>query len=347
MLTKSELCKIKGLIEESNSIVVIPHVNPDGDGIGASTALCKLFVAMGKNSIVAIPNSPPAHLNWLAEGITVLSYDKEDESKLLEESILSADLLVVTDFNEVSRAGKLRPLIEAFNKNTIAIDHHPASDTQWTESLIESGECATCVVVYNLLVNIGLGDKLGVSVAESLYAGLLTDTGKFSHGINNSMPYKVAGALIECGVDHQRVIENLFHQEKLSSLKLRGFCLSEKLVVLENISVAYICLTHEELSRFEFEPGDLEGIVNYPLSIKGVEMSALFTEQQEGHTKISLRSKGDFAVNELASMLYGGGGHKNAAGAKQYQTPEKVLSRLLRELPNYEVQIGVERQNLK
>ncbi|MFV0346940.1 MAG: DHH family phosphoesterase [Bacteroidales bacterium] len=340
MQDKSKFDTIKTLFEEAKNIVVIPHVNPDGDGIGASTALCKLFVAMGKNSIVAIPNTPPAYLNWLAEGIQALSYDKEEDAKLIEENISRADLLVITDFNEMSRVGKLRPLVEAYEGNTLAIDHHPVSETQWTASLIESGECATCAVVYNLLVKIGLHDKLGASVAESLYAGLLTDTGNFSHGINTSMPYKVAGGLIECGVEHQKVVENLFHQEKLSSLRLRGFCLSEKLVVLEELNTAYICLSYEELSKFEFEPGDLEGIVNYPLSIKGIKVSALFTEQQEGQTKISLRSKGDFAVNELAAKLYNGGGHKNAAGAKQYHTPEKVLNRLLRELPNYKVELA-------
>ncbi|MFV0505201.1 MAG: DHH family phosphoesterase [Bacteroidales bacterium] len=335
MQRNQNITKIKTLIEDAENIVVVPHVNPDGDGIGASTALCKLFVAIGKNSLVAIPNTPPAYLIWLAEGIQALCYDKEEDANSIEESISKADLLVVTDFNDVTRAGKLRSLIEAYEGKTIAIDHHPISDTQWTESLIEPGECATCAVIYKLLINIGLSGYLSTNIAESLYAGLLTDTGNFSHGINSSMPYKVAGSLIEKGINHQKVIENLFHQEKLSSLRLRGFCLNEKLVIIEELRTAYICLTYEELSKFEFEPGDLEGIVNYPLAVRGIKMSALFTEQQEGQTKISLRSKGDFAVNGIASKLYNGGGHKNAAGAKQYHPPEKVLTRFLKEIPNY------------
>ena len=124
-------------------------------------------------------------------------------------------------------------------------------------------------------------------------------------------------------MDHTEVYRREYDSNTLDRLKLQGFALSERLVLLKDQASAYISLTSKDLKKFNFKKGDTEGLVNYALSIEGVNLAAFFSEK-DGAIKISLRSRGDFDVNKLSRKHFNGGGHKNAAGGRCEMSMKEV-----------------------
>ncbi len=165
----------------------------------------------------------------------------------------------------------------------------------------------------------GNADRLSLEAAQCLYAGIITDTGSFSYGCNNPRTYRIVASLIEKGVDGAYLHRLIYSTYTVDRMRLLGYCLGEKLQVFEDARAAYITLSLEELQQFNYQEGDTEGVVNYALSIKNIDLAALFTEKED-HVKASFRSIGDVDVNQLARKHYAGGGHKNAAGGKSFQS---------------------------
>jgi phosphoesterase RecJ-like protein len=121
-------------------------------------------------------------------------------------------------------------------------------------------------------------------------------------------------------------------------MRLMGYCLNEKMKILPELHTAYISLTKDELARYRFNPGDSEGFVNLPFSIQGIKLTALFIERDD-HIKISLRSKGNIAINHVAQEYFSGGGHRNAAGGESKLTLEETIEKFISLLPNYEKEL--------
>jgi len=153
--------------------------------------------------------------------------------------------------------------------------------------------------------------------AEAIYVGIMTDTGSFSFACNYAGTYSKIAELVKAGINPGQVHQLVYDTYSESRLRLLGYCLSEKLTVLTAFDTAYIALSKEELGRFNYQIGDTEGVVNYALSIKGVKVAVLLTERSK-KIRLSFRSKGDFAVNDIAREHFAGGGHKNAAGGDSF-----------------------------
>jgi len=177
-------------------------------------------------------------------------------------------------------------------------------------------------------------------MATSLYAGLSTDTGTFRHNIHENT-HQTAGALFKAGADHAAVIQNIFDSNSVDRMRLMGFCLFEKLTIVPESEAAYIALSKEEMTAFHHRKGDTEGFVNQALSIDEVKMAVLFTEQSDALTKLSFRSKGDFAINDFANKYFSGGGHKNAAGGIYEGNMAKAVEYFLEKLPEVKAMNGL------
>lgn len=170
----------------------------------------------------------------------------------------------------------------------------------------------------------------------------MTDTGSFRFPSTTSATHTIIGQLIEKGANNSEIHNNIYDTNSYARLQLLGRALSN-LKVIPEYRTAYITLTQEELNSFDFKKGDTEGFVNYGLSLKGIIFAAIFIEShQDEIIKISLRSKGDFSVNELSRAHFHGGGHTNAAGGKSDLNLKETIEKFISILPNYKQDLNPE-----
>ncbi len=317
-------------------IVIIPHVNPDGDAIGSALGLNDVFNNAGFESGVIVPNDFPVYLNWLgSEGVPLIYEQKSEQChKLIDQ----ADALFFLDFNDVKRMGKLEEYLRSNTKKTVLIDHHPDPQIKADFMFSDTNVSSTAELVYDFVDAMDMLDHLGVNGANALLTGIIADTGSFSHNASRPPMYHIAGDLIKRGADKERINESLYNNFSEKRMRLLGYCLSEKMEIFPEFRTALIWLSAEELKRFDFHPGDTEGFVNYPLSVKGVVFSAFFMEKHD-QVKVSFRSKGSFATNDFSGVHFNGGGHRNASGGETKLSMEEALSLFRALLPQYSLKL--------
>ena len=164
---------------------------------------------------------------------------------------------------------------------------------------------------------------INIDVASCIYCGILTDTGSFRHATNPRV-FEIVAELKRRGLDDYAINDKIFNSLKENQLRLLGHCLYNRMEVLDEYGVGMIYLTREDYEEFDIRRGDTEGIVNYLLTLKNVVLAAFITEQPK-IVKISMRSKYDVNVQEIASKHFNGGGHKNASGGYTYKPLDVTL----------------------
>lgn len=320
------------LRKDVKRMVIIPHVNPDGDAIGSALGLNDVLNNAGFKSNVIVPNDFPTYLSWLgSEGIPLIYEQCRDRC---HELIDQADALFFLDFNDVKRLGKLEDYLRSNTKPVVLIDHHPDPQIKANFMFSDTDVSSTAELVFDFIDAIGMMDHLGVKGANALLTGIIADTGSFSHNASRPDMYRIVGELIKRGADKNKINESLYNNFSEKRMRLLGYCLSEKMEIYPQYRTAMIWLSAEELKRFDFQSGDTEGFVNYPLSVKGVVFSAFFIEKQ-GYVKISFRSKGSFATNNFSGAHFNGGGHRNASGGETKLSMEEALALFKELLPQY------------
>jgi phosphoesterase RecJ-like protein len=332
MLSKQAKEKIEAVIGQKEPVVVISHINPDGDAIGSTVALA-LYLKKKKVPVdVIIPNEVPDFLRWMPGFDMVMTYRKNSEACI--KALSNARTIFLVDFNDPGRMGKLERHFNESRALRILIDHHE-NPADFADIVIsESWRGSAGEMIYLLMQEIDASGFLDKDIATCLYVAIMTDTGNFRYGSSYAEIFNIAGALVSAGVDKDEIFSNVYDSYSEQRMKLLGYCMSEKMVVLPEYHAAYISLTREELKRFDHKVGDTEGFVNIPFSIKGIRVTALFIEKKD-HVKISLRSKGDFSVDHLASKYFRGGGHVNAAGG-EYDLPlDKTIKKFESILSDY------------
>lgn len=247
-----------------------------------------------------------------------------------------ADLIFCLDFNNLARIEELGKYIARSKAKRILIDHHLAPKEEEFDLIFSYVPASsTAELIYRILASVNGTTTIPKSAAEALYCGIMTDTGSFAHSSSNPELFRIVANMLECGVDKDRVSTLVYDNFSANRMKLLGYSLSSKMVVLPKYRTAYISLTNDELNRYNFCPGDTEGFVNYPLSIKNIILSVFFVESAN-HIKISIRTKGSFSANELSAKHFNGGGHKNAAGGKLFCSLSQAVETLEAILPDYE-----------
>ncbi len=335
--SESTCKKVSELLRNKvKKIVIIPHVNPDGDAIGSSLGLNDLFQNAGYASAVIVPNDFPTYLNCLGGDATPLIYEHRTEQ--CQRLIRSADLLFFLDFNDVKRLGKLEEFLKGMNKPVVLIDHHPdpviTADFMFSDTDVSS----TAELVFDFIESLGLMVHLSKNGADALLTGIIADTGSFSHNASRPNMYRIVGELINRGADKDKISESLYNNFSEKRMRLLGYCLSEKMEIYPEFRTAIIWLSIDELKRFDFHSGDTEGFVNYPLSVKGIIFSAFFMEKND-QIKISFRSKGSFSTNEFSGAHFNGGGHRNASGGEIKLPMDEALALFKSLLPQYSEQL--------
>jgi len=313
---------IEEILKRSKKIVITTHQSPDGDAIGSSLALFGYLVKKGFDVSVVVPDNFPKFLKWMEGADDIHVYDYAQN--VVEGLIFEADLIFSLDYNDLTRVGGVGDLIEKSTAYKAMIDHHlnPADFADWMCS--DTSSCSTAQLIYNFIEDFNDLDLIDNQIAEGIYCGIMTDSGSFRFPSVQAKTHLIAADLINRGLNHARVHELVHDVNTLPKLHLLGFALNEKLRVLPKVPVAVIAISSEELSRFSYKKGDTEGLVNYALSLEGVEMAA-FIKEDDKKVKMSFRSKGDIAVNEFSSQYFSGGGHKNAAGGVSFTSFEETV----------------------
>lgn len=313
-------------------IVIVPHVNPDGDAIGSALGLNDVFNNAGFESHVIVPNDFPTYLGWLgSEGVPLIY---EQNSERCHHLIDKADGLFFLDFNDVKRLGKLEEYLRSNTKPVVLIDHHPDPIIKADYLFSDTNVSSTAELVFDFVDAIDMMDHLVATGANALLTGIIADTGSFSHNASRSPMYHIVGELINRGADKDKITESLYNNFSEKRMRLLGYCLSEKMEIYPEFRTAIIWLSAEELKRYDFHPGDTEGFVNYPLSVKGIVFSAFFMEKHD-YVKISFRSKGSFATNDFSGVHFDGGGHRNASGGESKLSMKEALVLFRELLPQY------------
>lgn len=305
------------LLGGAKRIAIVTHTNPDGDAIGSSLAWAEVLRGWGHEVSCLVPNRYPAFLDWMA-GIESVVVAKESPEKA-GEIIASAELVFVMDLNKIDRLDLMTEPLAASKAPRILIDHHLMPPVEEYDLLFSYPDmCSTAFVTYKLIEATCGTEVISVEMAENLYAGIMTDTGNFAFSFLTPDLMRAVAVLLERGLNIPKVNTAVYNSYSASRVKLLGFALGRKMEVIEDGKAAYISLSEREMRRYNFQLGDSEGFVNYPLTIAGMKMSAMFTETRK-FIRVSLRSRGDEVdVNIFARRYFGGGGHKNAAGGKSF-----------------------------
>ena len=281
---------------------------------------------------VMVPNDFPGFLAWMPGASTIHVYDKNSDQ--CDEILKSSDTLFVLDFNQISRSGAIKNTLEGLKIDKILIDHHRDTDqSAYIAALSETEVSSTSELVAETIFHYG-EQYLDESIATNLLVGIMTDTGSFAHSIFHPATFSICAKLIEKAPSYNKIHQLVYDTFSENRLRLLGYAIHKKMEILDEYRTAIISLNKEELARFDYQVGDTEGVVNYPLSMEKIRMSVLVTERQ-GVVRFSFRSKGDFSVHELAQKYFNGGGHTNAAGGTLECSMEAALEQLHRVLPEY------------
>lgn len=310
-------------------IVIIPHISPDGDAAGSCSALAEALNVAGISWHILTCDYMPEYLRFLKNIPKVISYlDKAEECRRL---IAEADFIFMLDHNTVKREGELESCVVNAAAERIIIDHHPDPDVQ-DYVISDTRVSSTCELLYTVISGIWGRGIINPDMANSLYTGINTDTGGLSHNSSRPETYRIIADLLEQGLDKAYIHERIYQMNNLSRLRLIGNVLLNKLQINPHYPVAIMPISRDELERYNYKDGDLEGLVNIPLSVHNVCVSIQITERKE-RVKLSFRSKGNVPVNEWAKAFFNGGGHLNAAGGQMDLPLPEVVKKVNETIP--------------
>ena len=324
----------KQLIDSPKKVVITTHHRPDADALGSSLGLAGILEKLDHRVNVVVPSDYPDFLNWMRGESRVINFENSRKKQEASALVKEADIIFCLDFNCLKRINSLGELVRESTAKKVLIDHHLEPEDFADFEYWSTSAAATAELVFDLIAKTEHKDLIDKDIAECLYAGIMTDTGQFKHPNTNKNVHLITAELMDIGADVSRVGKLIYDNYSLDRLKFIGFALSQKLTVLDEYKTAYIGISADELKNFNTKTGDTEGLVNYALSIKGVVFGCLITEREDG-VKLSLRSKGNFRVNEFARDHFDGGGHPNAAGGISEFGFDETLRKFEELLPAY------------
>ena len=321
------------------SIVIVTHKNPDGDAMGSSLGLYNYLLRKNHSVKVVTPNSYPAFLQWLPGDDKVVKFSENPDRAA--SLIKKAGVIFCLDFNALRRIEDAGEHVKKSKATKILIDHHLQPEKFAHYMMCEKKSCSTAQLVFDFITALGDKKLINRKMANCLYTGIMTDTLNFKISTTSAHTHRVVADLIEAGAQNNLAYSNVFDTNSENRIRLLGHCLVKEMKVLADYNSAFIALSSSDLRKHNFQKGDAEGIVNYPLSIDGIKFSALFMEMED-EIKISFRSKvnaarpsGAFDVNKFARKHFNGGGHANAAGGEAHTSLDDAVLKFVSVLPEY------------
>jgi len=328
--------EIKNLLATPQKILITSHYKPDGDAIGSSLGLYNVLKQLNHEIDIIMPSAYPEFLHWLPGNDQVMIFNHNIPRGV--ETIQKHNVIFCLDFNELGRTNQIEVYLRDADAIKIMIDHHLEPDDFADHIISKPIASSTCELIYDFIYDLQLGNLIDKNAADCLMTGLITDTGRFKYALSPNV-FSVASKLLESGADIAKVNSEIYDSSSIDRLKLKGFSLSERMVILPEHRAAYIYLSIEDYKKYNFKIGDNEGLVNLPLGIKDVVFSTLISETDD-IVKFSFRSKGDFATNEFAKKHFNGGGHKNASGGKAHGDFKAIIEKFTKLIPQYSEELN-------
>lgn len=310
MTRKNRTAELRRAFLSNQRFLIVSHQNPDGDGIGSSVALASGLAALGKHCDIVNADGVPMNLTWLPLA---------EQVHLHPEEGAAYDVLVLLDCGTPTRTGLGDELL-AVAPEVVNIDHHPGNAEFGTVNWVDPEACATAELIYEVLQ--ALPAPIGYSAATAIYTAILTDTGSFRFSNANARAFEIAARMVSKGVDPSWVAQMVHDQQPIGRLRLLSRVL-ETLDLSPRDKAACVVVTREMFRDTHTGVEDVEGFVNHPRSICGVEVGFLLREEDADRYRVALRSKGRVDVSRIARE-FGGGGHHNAAGATAQGSPEQI-----------------------
>jgi phosphoesterase RecJ-like protein len=313
-------------------VVITTHHKPDADALGSSLGLYNYLKKLGINANVVTPTDYGDFLKWMPGEKSVINFEENEAQSA--ELVANADLIFCLDFNALKRINNLGKLVEVSSAEKILIDHHLEPEGFEDYRLWTTGASSTCELIFWFIELMGHVDLIDEEIASCLYAGIMTDTASFKHPSTTATTHRVAAMLLEKGAKSNRIYEAIYDNYSLNRTRFIGFCLNEKLQILKEFNTALIVVSADELKKFSIITGDSEGLVNYGLSISGVQLSVLIIDRTVAR-KMSFRSKDKFPTNEFARKYFNGGGHFNASGGESSDPIDFVEAKFKEAIKEY------------
>jgi len=314
-----EINGILAEIDNNASFLITSHESPDPDAIGSSLALANYLSARGKDVTVYLCDPVPENCKFLPMADQVLN----------ELPDRDFGVCFVLDVGEFRRAGKAITSCRRIGC-FVNVDHHLGCETFGRHNLIDPKASATAALIYRIVR--ANGDEVDYPTALCIYTAVLSDTGSFHYSNADPEAFAIAGEMIGKGVNAWSVNENLYESEPPQRLALLALALSD-LTISASGEYASVTVTLDMYAKTGATSEDTDRFINYPRSIRGVEVALFFRELSEGRFKVGFRSKGKVDVSAV-SASFGGGGHRNAAGCTISGTLEEVKALVFARLEN-------------
>jgi phosphoesterase RecJ-like protein len=319
------ISEIFPFLGEPKNIVITFHQKPDADAMGSGLGLYNFLIQFGHSVTVISPTNWAGFLSWMPGAKKMLDFEMQNEKAL--NALKEAQWLFCLDFNVLSRARNMEPVINNLTCTKILIDHHQQPQTEAFDYGISNTEkSSTAEMVFDFIINSGHAEKINIDVSECLYAGVMTDTGSFRFNSTSADVHRMVAKLKETGLNHSQIHENLFDNFMEGRFRFFGNTLLNRMEIFYEYNTALIAIPQKDLIKFNVKTGDTEGLVNFPLSIKGIKLAAIIIDRGD-ERKSSFRSKGGFDVNTFARKYFNGGGHFNAAGGKNTESLDEVIAK--------------------
>ena len=319
ILTEEKRELLLSIVNDNERFVVVGHKSPDGDAVGSCLAwACYLREVWGKDATVVMPDSCPDFLHWLPDSHTIVRQDKHRET--VEALFDKADVIFCLDLNQSSRTELMQPLLDNAKAQKVLIDHHLDPQMETALTLSHPEMCSTSELVFRIVWQLGDFAKMPRRWAEQVYCGMMTDTGGFTFNSTRPEIFFIISQMLTKGIDKDKIYRNVYNNYSQWAVRLRGYVMAQKLNYYEDLHAAYFATTRMDMDEYNYVKGDAEGLVNVPLTIKGVKLSISLREdnKQDNLVWVSVRSVDDFPANEVAAQFFNGGGHLNAAGGHLY-----------------------------
>ena len=316
LLSERECSQLRSLIDSADTIVLCCHQNADGDAIGSMLGWADVLRTLGKDPVMVAPDQFPDFLHWLPNTEKIVRYDKRRD--FVNTLLRVADLVFCLDFNTPSRTDEMATALVESQAKKVLFDHHPNPEVDAVLTVSHPNLSSTCELVFRVVWQLGLFDRLGRHFAVPIYCGMMTDTGAFTFNSSSPDIFFIISQLLTKRIDKDKIYRNVYHNYSVHRLRLVGHVLCNRMVVDEARHVAYFTITRDDMRRFNFIKGDAEGLVNMPLQIKGLKLSISLREDSERDNLVwvSLRSVDDFSCTLMAQQFFNGGGHLNASGGR-------------------------------
>ena len=299
-MTKGDLKNAVRILRECSNFLIAGHVSPDGDCLGCMCGLGLVLQGLGKSAVLVSPDGVPDLYRFLPGSDRVVREVPADRR---------FDAAIVVDCEGLDRLGIVAEALPLCGR-VLGIDHHSGGRPGLDLQLVDPSAASCSEIVVELLKEAGI--KIEHNVAECLLTAVVTDTGSFRFSNVKPSTLRVAATLIEAGASVNRIARRIYETRSLSSIKLLGMALSAVHTTADG-QIAYTSVTRDQMALSSAADAETEGIVNYVRSVRGAQVGILFRECSDGSTKVSLRSRDGLEISQVA-RLFGGGGHRTAAG---------------------------------